>query len=249
MTVYRVSFEANGICQANNAKAENIEDVRRHYEAKGKNVIAITEATEGEIREAERKGMPTVTIEHTEEERKEVKKMSEMKIALTNLGKYNEGYLVYTWLDLPATDEEIEAAYKKIGISDEPDEKGNYYEEAFITDYECDFYEVGEYESIEALNEIAEALEDLDDYEKDIVKALLNEGYDLEQALEQKDDCIVYDDCDSMADVAYRMYEEGILGEIPDHLINYIDWDAYGRDLEFDNQWIATDTGYIEVLR
>lgn len=24
-----------------------------------------------------------------------------LKIALTNLGKYNEGYLVYKWLDLP----------------------------------------------------------------------------------------------------------------------------------------------------
>lgn len=30
-----------------------------------------------------------------------------LKIALTNLGKYNEGCLVYKWLDLPATEGEM----------------------------------------------------------------------------------------------------------------------------------------------
>lgn len=174
--------------------------------------------------------------------------MCEMKIALTNLGKYNEGILDYVWLDLPATEEEIEEAFKKIGVGPEPDENGNYYEEFFITDYECEFYEVGEYESLEALNEIAETLDDLDDYDKEIVKALLNEGYTLEDAIDAAPDCIVYADCDDMADVAYRMYEEGLLGEIPDHLINYIDWEAYGRDLSYDGHWIATNDGYIEVI-
>lgn len=28
-----------------------------------------------------------------------------LKIALTNLGKYNEGQLVYKWLELPATED------------------------------------------------------------------------------------------------------------------------------------------------
>ena len=118
--------------------------------------------------------------------------MCEIKIALTNLGKYNEGILDYIWLELPGTDDDIQAAFKAIGVSDEPDENGNYYEEFFITDYECDFYEVGEYENLEELNEIAETLEDLEDYERDIVKALLNEGYTLEDALDTKDDCIVW---------------------------------------------------------
>ena len=29
--------------------------------------------------------------------------MTETKIALTNLGKYNEGELIFTWVELPAT--------------------------------------------------------------------------------------------------------------------------------------------------
>ena len=175
--------------------------------------------------------------------------MCEMKIALTNLGKYNEGILDYVWLDLPATEEEIEEAFKKIGVGPEPDENGNYYEEFFITDYECDFLQIGEYDNLNELNEIAETLDGLDDWEKDIVKALLDEGYNLEKAINTAPDCIVYDDCDDMSDVAYRMYEEGLLGDIPDHLINYIDWDAYGRDLSYDGHWIETDNGYIEVIR
>ncbi len=165
-----------------------------------------------------------------------------MKIALTNLGKYNEGTLDFVWLELPATAEEIEAAKAEIGINE-------HYEEWFITDYECDYLQIGEYESLARLNEIAETLEDLEDWERDIVKALLDEGYNLDEAIEIAPDCIEWTDCDSMADVAYRMYEDGLLGEIPDHLINYIDWDAYGRDLSYDSHWIATDNGYIEVIR
>lgn len=165
-----------------------------------------------------------------------------MNIALTNLGQYNEGILNFKWVSLPATDEIIEEAKKAIGINE-------HYEEWFISDFECDYYEVGEYENLEELNEIAETVEALDDWEMDIVKALLNEGYSLEEAIETAPDCIIYDDCDDMSDVAYRMYEEGILGEIPDHLINYIDWEAYGRDISFDGHWIETENGYIEVIR
>ena len=54
-----------------------------------------------------------------------------IKIALTNLGKYNEGYLVYTWLDLPCSDEELQKAKDEIGINE-------MYEEWFITDFEAD---------------------------------------------------------------------------------------------------------------
>lgn len=168
-----------------------------------------------------------------------------MKVALTNLGQYVEGILNYTWLELPATEEEIEAAYKKINVA-----PNTRYEEAFITDYECDFYQIGEYESISTLNEMAEKLEELEDYEQEIVKALINEGYDLEEALEKKDDCIVWDDCEDMTDVAYRYAEEtGLLDSIPENLRNYFDYEAFGRDMSFEGHYIKTDNGYIEVIR
>lgn len=39
---------------------------------------------------------------------------------------------------------------------------------------------------------------------------------------------------DSMRDLAVEFVEQGLLGDIPDHLRNYIDFDAIGRDLEVD---------------
>lgn len=77
-----------------------------------------------------------------------------IRIALTNLGKYNEGELVYKWLDLPATEDEIQEAFEDIGINDE-------YEEHFISDYEAPF-DIGEHTNIEKLNDIAEAIEQFD---------------------------------------------------------------------------------------
>jgi len=78
-----------------------------------------------------------------------------IKIALTNLGKYNEGELVLEWVTLPATQDEIDAALEAIGID------GEEYEEYFITDYEAPF-EIGEYMNLDRLNELAEELERID---------------------------------------------------------------------------------------
>ena len=78
-----------------------------------------------------------------------------MEICLTNLGKYNEGELIYSRLVLPATTEEIQTAYDEIGVAD-----GTMYEEAFISDYETDIngLSISEYASISELNELAEEL-------------------------------------------------------------------------------------------
>lgn len=185
-----------------------------------------------------------------------------MNIALTNLGKYNEGVLDYTWLTLPATEEEIAKAFDKIQVSHDgihyysngegqtaSNDYYGEYEEFFITDYECDYMQIGEYDSIERLNEIAEAVEDLEESQQEILKALLNDGYDLEEALEKIDDCIYYDDCNSMADVAERYADEtGLLDSIPENLRFYFDFEAFGRDMSFEGHWISTDTGYINVI-
>ena len=87
-----------------------------------------------------------------------------LRIFLTNLGKYNEGQLIGEWVGLPCTNDELEAVKERIGISDKPDENGNYYEEWFITDYESDIQgvKVGEYDDLDELNELAEELDNLD---------------------------------------------------------------------------------------
>jgi len=41
-------------------------------------------------------------------------------------------------------------------------------------------------------------------------------------------------DCNSIRDLAERFVDEGLFGDIPSHLVNYIDYDAIARDLEMD---------------
>lgn len=167
------------------------------------------------------------------------------RIYLTNLGKYNEGELVGKWLDLPCEDMVKELA--SIGVSDEPDENGVYYEEYFITDYENDYdYKVGEYDSLDDLNEIAEELENLDDYDREVVKAFIENGSDIEEALDGLRDgnYMVFSNCSDMADVAYQYIEEtGLLNDIPEGLRNYFDYEAYGRDMSFEGTFIFTENG------
>lgn len=169
-----------------------------------------------------------------------------LKIYVTNLGKYNEGFLIGKWLELPATDEEIERTLKEIGISDEPDENGIYYEEYFITDYETDMdgLKVSEYSNIDDLNELAETIDDLDEDEKEIVNAIMGEGYTLEDAIDKKDDVMIYSNCSNMTEVAEEYAEQvGLLESIPEDLRYYFDFEAYGRDMNVEGHFVFTDSG------
>lgn len=167
-----------------------------------------------------------------------------IRIYLTNLGKYNEGELVGKWVDLPTTNG-FEEHLEEIGINEE-------YEEWFITDYETDIdgLEIHGYSNIEELDELAETLEDLADYEKEIVEAMISEGYSLEDALEKKDDCMIYYDCHDMEDVAREYIEEcGLLHDVPEMLQNYFDFEAYGRDMSFEGTFVFTNNGIcVQIL-
>jgi antirestriction protein len=52
-----------------------------------------------------------------------------------------------------------------------------------------------------------------------------------------------------MADVArYYIEETGSLGKVSVQLQNYIDYQAYGRDLEIEGTFISTNHGIIEII-
>ena len=61
-----------------------------------------------------------------------------------NLGKYNEGYLVGAWFTFPIDEEDVK---EKIGLNEQ-------YEEYAIHDTDNFPIAIGEYVSIEELNEI-----------------------------------------------------------------------------------------------
>ena len=171
-----------------------------------------------------------------------------IELCLTNLGKYNEGELIFTRLVLPATAEEIETAFDKIGVAE-----NTMYEESFISDYETDIngLSISEYASIDDLNELAEELENFDEYELEAFGAMLDAGLDTDEALQkvQDNEYRLYDGCYSMAEVA-EMYadETGLLNSVPEDLRMYFDFESYGRDMDINGHFIETDSGIVEII-
>lgn len=159
---------------------------------------------------------------------------------VTNLGRYNEGYLVGEPLALPATTEEVQALFERIGID------GKRYEEYFITDYETEVSGLGdclgEYENLDALNYLASCLDELTEEEMKKYEIAVEEGdytssiVDLIN-LTQNLDCydIVQDIDNDYALGEYYINECGAFLEVPDGLSNYIAYDAYGRDARMND--------------
>jgi len=166
-----------------------------------------------------------------------------LRVFLTNLGKYNEGELVGEWLELPATEEELQAALQRIGID------GVEYEEYFFSDWETDIegLRLGEYMNLEKLNELAAKYEDLEDWEKEVVQAIMElEGYDLDEAIEARDQYWLCPDIHTPEDLGhYILFESGDY-DIPDYIAPYIDCEKFGRDIVLTADGGFTSKGWLE---
>ena len=174
--------------------------------------------------------------------------MAVLTACVTNLGKYNEGELAYFPLKLPATMEEVQAGLKRIGLD------GVRYEELFITDYDSDISGLcrylGEYESIDELNHLAHLIDDLSPADVEMLEAILEKGDHNDSAKElinlvQNLDCyIFYSEIRDADDLGVYYMRSGAL-EIPEHLENYFDYEAYGRDVAMEEDGEFVDGGYI----
>lgn len=168
--------------------------------------------------------------------------------AVTNLGKYNEGKLDYVWVSFPCDKDDFDKYLKKIGISDEPNEDGVVYDEWFFTDWDTDYDWVstdglGEYESLDDINEFAEALESIvdDDKEEEFKAAMEYTGDDFRRSLElvENDEVIKISD-ESLSnkrdeEIGYY-FVDAIGGDVSEvsHPENYFDYEAFGRDIRLE---------------
>ena len=92
-------------------------------------------------------------------------------------------------------------------------------------------------------------VEELDYPLNEVIGDLMSQFCSLEELYEHKDDIIQYPNCENMLDVAYYLIDEcGSLGEIPDRLKNYIDYEAYARDLDIEGYFVETRYGVFECL-
>lgn len=167
-----------------------------------------------------------------------------IKIAITNLKRYNEGCLVYEWLELPADKSEIIDALKQIGIRRE-------YEELFISDYEtnCSFLEIGECTPISYLNNLARKLEELDEGEllilNSIVESLGCEPYDALNIMKGGRFSFIEGFFEDEEDFGRALIDNDYI-YIPNCLMGYIDFRAIARDFLAEG-WKIVEGGAILV--
>jgi len=158
----------------------------------------------------------------------------ETRVALTNLGKYNEGELYFEWLELPFTQEEFRNTLKAIEVAE-----GTPYEEYFVSDVECDDEvlrkSIGEYPDLKHLNELVEKLNELDDEDRvhAVLMVLDDNGtiLDFEECLEvfnRIEDTIIYYSAENYDELG-RELVDGTM-EIDEWIEPYFDYNMFGRD-------------------
>ena len=173
---------------------------------------------------------------------------------ITNLGKYNEGELVGEWVKFPTTAEEMKEVFKRIGIG-QKDDFGQPYEEWFITDYDCYvdglYSKLGEYENLDELNYLASKLDEMSESEYAQFQAGMEMGdhcgslQEIINLTENLDCYEVYPDIHDYDDLGRYYIEELDVMQVPEHLQNYIDYEAYGRDVALEENGTFTDQGYV----
>lgn len=168
---------------------------------------------------------------------------------VTNLGKYNEGALVGGDLKFPATTEDVQALLKRIGVD------GVRYGEIFITSFESDIlglYDyLNEYDNIDELNHLAHVLSELDQGELEKLEAVMDMGEHTGSVkdlinLAQNLDCYdLYPGIENAEQLGRYYIEELDALQVPEHLKNYIDYEAYGRDAELEEGGHFAPGGYV----
>lgn len=173
---------------------------------------------------------------------------------ITNLGKYNEGELVGEWVKFPTSPEQLQEVFQRIGIG-QKDDFGNVYEEWFITDYDCYvdgvYNLLGEYANLDELNYLAAKLDELSDGEYQQFQAAMEISdytgslQDLINLTDNLDKYELMPGIDDYDDLGRLFIDEYGSMEVPEHLKNYIDYEAYGRDIALEENGTFTDYGYV----
>ena len=175
--------------------------------------------------------------------------MTVFEAYITNLGKYAEGQLVGETLKFPATTEEVQSLLKNIGVD------GVRYEEFFITAFDGDvmgLYDyLTEYENLDELNHLAHLISELDSDEIETLEAALNKGDHTSSVadiinLVHNLDCYELHPGVTDDETLGRIYVEDMeLLDVPDNVLPYFDFEAYGRDARINDGGHFAPGGYV----
>jgi hypothetical protein len=161
--------------------------------------------------------------------------MVNIRVWLGHLGSYNSGSLLGRWIDLPKSDEEMNEIYNELMA--QAARKGEYGDEFDVFDLEVNIH--GVYKDLSRLglrelNELAERLESMKDYEVEALSLVMQVVDTVPEAIQAIDEgkCLILSDVENLEDLGRRHVEEFNSLEIPEALEFYINYEAYGRQLD-----------------
>lgn len=113
------------------------------------------------------------------------------------------------------------------------------------------YSKLGEYANLNELNYLDSKLEDLSDSEYEHFQAAMQISdytdsiQELINLTDNLDKYVVYPDINDNDDLGRYYIEELDAMSVPEHLKNYIDYEAYGRDIALNEAGQFTDYGYV----
>ena len=163
-------------------------------------------------------------------------------VFVENGSGYRDGGMLGVWFELPMTDDELENKFAEIGIAYHDDLVLN--KDYVITDFENDVdYEVGDYEPIGLLNDLACRLEGVQCMEW--LTAYMDETSEsLDEAIERYGDNSVWYGGMTLEEVAEEFVDE--TEDLSDFAKRYFDYEAFAHDLRIDG-YVEYDDGVLYV--
>jgi antirestriction protein len=163
---------------------------------------------------------------HETNRSQEEKKMTETRIFLNTWGAYNNGCIGYGWM----TADEAETF-----IEEDPERDGGEWFIADIDNYLGIEFRDLNYSNVDDVIETIRELEDMDEYERNEVVALMEylSTEDVHEAIEKHDSHIFYEDIESYHDSCDELIEQE-MQNAASIVMRYFDYDAYHRDCDFD---------------
>ncbi len=153
-----------------------------------------------------------------------------IKLWITNLGKYNEGYLVSEILNVPFGEGELEEVLEDIGINQE-------YEEFFISDYESELnINISEYANLEDLNYNIDYIQSLTDdigLINGIIDHYTDDLNDIIQILRDGNYSIL-DGTRTVEHIGIALAEEIYLVDTSTYISSFIDYRRLGEESEYN---------------
>lgn len=162
----------------------------------------------------------------------------DMRVYIVNAVRYNAGETIGAWFAPPIDIEELK---ERLFLVNENDYVIHHYDLPFCID---------EHIEIEELNRLCTLAKKLEgtpvEHEINVVQQAFFSSF--EEMVENINDIKCYPNCENMTDVArYLIRETRSLGEVPFELFEYINYEAYGRDLEAGNgDFLVTSHGVFE---